>query len=427
MNHSVNLCPTTHRRQALFSKLFFAGLTIAACNHSRPTFAALSSAYSFTTVASDQGEFGPLYSQQLTMLEDGSALFYGTLKNNTQVIAIGDGGPLSIVTSWTPPPRVGVRAAIDNPQQANAAGEVVLFGNPEGLGSEIDAYHWTEATGLRSIYSSRGGAATAYRFDSDPSINDSGQIAFVAGRTGISPSIFIGDRNGSPATPIASPTPGELGLGDEFDLPQILDTGEVISFAERNNGVQGIFKFSSPGVFVSIFEETSTLRFLSEFDTNRHGKATFVTQSTSGPVSRTVYVGDENGVQPFFAESSQFSPIYSAINDHGKVLVQANDKTLLGDQATLIVGNNPNNGHLIGPGDFLFGNRVLAVFASAGAINNAGQIAFWAQTQNPRTGLQTSGIYIATPIPEPTAAALILIASIFACLRCTLVGRQGAV
>jgi hypothetical protein len=74
----------------------------------------------------------------------------------------------------------------------------------------------------------------------------------------------------------------------------------------------------------------------------------------------------------------------------------------------------PNAEKVIASGDALFGSTVFALVMSndlsltSHSLNDAGQIAFRYVLANGR-----SGIALATPIPEPSAAALLLIGALF--------------
>ena len=348
------------------------------------------------------------------MLEDGSVLFQGTLKNGADALAIGDGGPLTTVTSWTDIPAGGVRARMSGAQNANSARTITFFGNRGGVSSLERVYQWSASTGLEFHYRSDGAAVNTFSaYQSDPSINSAGQIAFVASGQGLSMAIFIGDLAGTTPTPLAS-AGGPLHEGFvSFNEPQILDGGAVIAIG-RKNGLNGIHKFTAPGVSTPILHETSAFRLLGQFDANRAGTVTFARRSTAASAAREIMAGDEQGLHTVFAESSQYSPIRSGINDFNQILISAEDKTA-NNADVLFVGSNPTTGHVVGAGDLLLGQPVLALFSGNGGINNRGQIAFWALRRDTQTGGAISDIFIATPIPESSSATLAMMTAAIVC------------
>jgi hypothetical protein len=367
----------------------------------------LNSGYHFTLVASSSGDFSSIDSQLPLMLEDGSVLFQGRLKSGVDVLALGDGGPLTTVTSWTGAPATGIRARMLGAQHANSSSTISFFGNRAAATSSLErVYQWSATTGLEFHYRSDGAAADTFNgYRSDPSINDAGQIAFVASGQGLPTAIFVGDVSGTTPIPLASSGgPLHEGFDSSFSQPQILDGGAVIAIG-RKDGVIGIHKFTAPGVSTPIQQATSAFTLLGEFDANRAGSVTFALRSTAAGAARQIVAGDEHGLQSVFAETSQYSPIRSGINDLNQVLVSALDKTA-SNADVLFTGSNPTAGHVVGAGNVVLGQTVLALFAGAGGINNRGQIAFWAARRNARTGGEIYDIVIATPVPEPRSATL---------------------
>jgi hypothetical protein len=76
----------------------------------------------------------------------------------------------------------------------------------------------------------------------------------------------------------------------------------------------------------------------------------------------------------------------------------------------LIVARGDNLYRVIGRGDPLDGSTVEYTFFEGG-LNNLGQLAFAAQLTDGRYG-----VFLATPVPEPSTLVLVAVASALICL-----------
>ena len=90
-----------------------------------------------------------------------------------------------------------------------------------------------------------------------------------------------------------------------------------------------------------------------------------------------------------------------AINNQGLVVFNACPDSTHGE---IFAGPNPVTDKIIMTGDTLDGAIVDGVYFSRNGLNNKGQIAFTATLSD-----GTSGVFVATPIPEPSALILLVI------------------
>ncbi len=367
-----------------------------------PNVAFASVEYNFTQVASTSGELEQIFSQFPEMTEDGQVFFEADLPGDVQALLLGSGGPLSIVTSFTGAPLTGISGNTNGKQQTNALGEVVFRGTP-AFGSE-QIYHWTAGGGLNAIYFSTGPAATSFQFNFEPSINNQGDIVFNASGQGLPEAIFVGDRDGtSPAIALAA-TGGPLFEGfSRFIQPHIADDGTVFVLADKNS-VRGIHKLTGPGTSVTIAEIGADFDQWSRFAANQ-SEVAFLGELSTG--DRGVFVGDENGLVLVAGDDPQFRITNEpGLNDHGDVVLRGEFNPNTNRLDAIMTGPDQSADRLIMEGDLLLGQPVTQLFAGHGSINNQGQIAFFASRFDPQTGFSDSGIYLATPVPEPSALTL---------------------
>jgi hypothetical protein len=214
----------------------------------------------------------------------------------------------------------------------------------------------------RGIFSGSGGPISLVALDpstakyGQPSINASGAVAYTGSNQFVSSSDPFSERillaNGGVLTTIAH-TPADFA----FDAPSINDAGTVVYRAAFNSGGVGILT------------------------------------STGGPSS--IVIDTRTG--PFL---NLFVP---SINSPGDVaFLGFTDADLLGG---IFVGPDPISNMVIRQGDPLDGSTVRSFNLSNHALNDAGQITFFAQLADGR-----SGIYRADPtaaVSEPATLALL--------------------
>jgi hypothetical protein len=184
------------------------------------------------------------------------------------------------------------------------------------------------------------------------SVSPNGQIAFVRGRT-----VFRNDVN----TPIYTPTSvfGEVGYHTDVN-----DAGEVVFLNAASNT---LYRGS--------------------------GGAPQVVADANGHLSGFA------GIGPPFPPETEYTARFG-INNAGTIAFHAGlDSGGNGIFATPGTGAFP----VIQPGNPLFGSTLRA--AEFGDINERGQIAFYYSLADGPVG-----IAVATPVPEPSGAALVIVA-----------------
>lgn len=220
------------------------------------------------------------------------------------------------------------------------------------------------------------------------SINDSGKVPFEA-VTSAGWSLYMGDGTG----------PAQLVRAGGSQSPAINNAGTIV-YRDANTLAVQILKGSST-------YSLATAYGMSAPDINDFGVAAVV----SGQHQITV----GNGVDsPTYLDGSKYAALGSgyvidfgdsclAINDQGVVVFGAyTDRA--GGTYGIFTGPDPIADKVIQEGDTLAGATVTNLFFSRGGFNNSGQIAFNATLSD-----GTSGVFVATPVPEPSTVLLLAV------------------
>jgi hypothetical protein len=247
-----------------------------------------------------------------------------------------------------------------------------------------------------------------------PSINDSGTVAFQ-GFDGSGWSIFTSDGTSTP-TKVS---------GDFAAFPVINNSGRIAYLA----GASGSGYPSS----AAIQDGTLSLSLLGTlswpwFTPDMNNSGTVACVATVGGATKIV-IGD--GVSPTrYVDCSLYAGGFNtgvvldgtsvggcSINDSGDVAFLAGlDKSHFG----VYTGANPLTDKVIATGDMLDGLRVEEVWFARDGLNNSGQIAFGAALSD-----GTQGIWVATPVPEPSTFVLLALGIIGLFAKCLLRTRTG--
>ncbi len=305
-----------------------------------------------TTIAEDQTLFNTIGFNP-SIHDSGQISFAARLdggkKQDTEAILRGDGRKLTtIATTADRFNFFGFDTSINNDGEVAFAAELdEEFGFDEGLFSGSGG---------------KGGITTHYltstsQFDgrdSRPSINDSGNIAFVES-VDFASGIFVG-REGE-FTTIVEPDPSDPSVGYE---PPILNNAGTVVFKR------------------SFFDETA-----------QQSAEEIVKIDSDG--TRTV-VADTRGEFSFFG----FRP--PSLNNNGDVAFHAT----LDDFSTsgIFVGSDPVADQVIATGDILDGLTVDNLVFCEEGLNDSGQLAFVATLEDPTSpeGFRTA-VFRATPVP----------------------------
>jgi hypothetical protein len=272
----------------------------------------------------------------------------GGKKSDTEAILRGDGKKLTtIATTADQFNFFGFDTSINNNGEVAFTAELdEEFGFDEGLFSGIGGKSGVTTHYLTSTSDFDGR-------DSRPSINDSGNIAFVES-VNFASGIFVG-REGN-FTPIVQPDPSDDSTGFE---PPILNNTGTVAF-ER-----------------SFFDETAQ-QFVEEI----------VKIDADG--TRTV-VADNRGE---FSSFGFFRP--PSLNNNGDVAFFAE---LDSGGSGIFVGPDPINDRVISTGDMLDGETVTGLKFCEEGLNDSGQLAFTAFFEDPETLETRVAVFRATPAP----------------------------
>lgn len=226
-----------------------------------------------------------------------------------------------------------------NHSSMNDAGVVVFRGT---VGS-VNGIHRTDGTVIAQV------GSDGFESFLDPSINNSGAVAFKARRNGQF-GMHVGD--GSTVTTLVD---GSGPVNDVFTAaPSMNDSGQVVFAATLDDGGEAI------------------------------------------------YVADGTSLTPIADTTGPFSDLsWSAINNLGQVAFVG--ELDAGGQGIYFTSGGETPQRVIGTGDELFGDTVHSVYLKDDGLNDLGQIAFIYRLESgPR------GVGIATLVPEPGSATLIL-------------------
>ncbi len=304
--------------------------------------------------------------------------------------------------------------------------------NAASIGDGVTAFTGSYGTGInrqgRGVFSGSGGATTTIAKTGDPApvgmfsdfpgspATSSGFVAFLGEYTS-GEGIFVG--NGGALTTIAKKGDGSvIGALTSFSDPMI--SGGLIAFQARSATGAGIFT-SSGGVVTPLITTATATPF---------GMFTNVSSPlVSGDT--VAFVGSYLGGNGIFATDGltlqtiaksgdpapegTFGSIFQPSFSHGKVAFVAEDALGRG----IFLKSGGSTAAVIRVGNPLFGSTVSQIFFGLTLdATGSGNIAFTYRLANGRLG-----IALASPIPEPGAACLTMLA----CASAALLRRPVAV
>lgn len=305
------------------------------------------------------------------------------------------------------------------------------------------------------IYSGNGGPLTTIfdttmdstffsGFQNFPTINDDGRVAYIARRSGVW-GLYSG--SGGPTETVALPpapyAPPVSSLG--YGFPEISEDGKVW-FVVDGDTKHGIYSHSG-GTYEMAFEDTigDPAQIIS---VSRDGRVAFYRDGIGG-TDRAIFATGPDGAGPIELISAVGSFFHGydsiAVNDDGLVAMVARFSSstpgvylgnggplttitdingpfgsfgavsinnlgqiaffaaLDGGLGGIYTGPDPVAHKIIQVGESLDGSTVVRLSFGGHGLNDSGQMAFYAKLADGR-----EGIYIASVIPEPSVAALLL-------------------
>ena len=306
-------------------------------------------------------------------------------------IYTGGGGPLTTIAKLEGP--LFSISSVSSPSINNS--ETVAF------------WRVPEVSSAGGVFTGRGGALTTIADTNGsfqalfgiPAINDTGTVAFGAIRRDGKEGIFTG--SGGALTTIAD-TNGTFSSFHTLGGPSINRAGTVAFSADRGAGLGlGVFT-SSGGALTTIAKTSGTFTVIEGGPAvNDTGTVAFLASIRTGqPTSEGIFTGSGGTPVPIAAGSFSGTP---AINNAGMVAYNA----ILHNGAEAIytqTGPDSVATKVIQTGDILLGSTVTGLDLSTYGLNDAGQVAFYAELADGR-----SGIFRTDPIAVPEPASLLLL------------------
>jgi hypothetical protein len=228
--------------------------------------------------------------------------------------------------------------------------------------------------------------------------NDADQVAFLAGTGSVSGFTLQRREANGDLSPIAVPGQGGVGSLGTLRLA-INESGVVAAYLTLDNSDAAIAR-GEPGSFATVAVETTGFVPAPYFlDIDGAGHVVFLATPDGDAIGGTIFKTTAGAPVAIADSSGPFANFLDvAMSDGGALVFQANrDGTNASTTGALFVGSDPVADRVFGVGDAFASSTVTRVLM--GDINNAGQIAFFAEVQDGR-----DFVLRATPVPEPSAA-----------------------
>ncbi|MDJ0900572.1 MAG: calcium-binding protein [Xenococcus sp. MO_188.B8] len=324
--------------------------------------------YTFTKIADTSGSFDYLFASSIN--DSGTVVFSARLDNGSrEIIFTGSGGELTTI--------VDTSSSFDyetfGDPVINNNGTVVIYA------AQLDNSNAVIDSG---IFTGSGGEITTIAesderflfFQSQPDINDSGTVAFIANPPGEFDSLFTATADGEIST-IVTAIDNNDSIDSFTSRPQINNSGTVafLTFLEDNG--EAIFT-SSDGSLSRELDTSGDFSFVSYPNINNNGSIAFFGSLDEG--GSGIFRLDPDGNVLTIADSSDsfsfdFSDLFPAINDNGTIVFTAE---LEGVGDGIFTGADPVADEVITVGDPLFGSTVEGLGCCTEHLNNSGQIVF---------------------------------------------------
>ncbi len=256
-------------------------------------------------------------------------------------------------------------------------------------------------------------------FVSEPTINKQGTVAYIAGDSNLTSSIYT--KNSSGAVTTIANTSGtskfsdfllgglDVGRGEgpfaKYTIPDINDQGSVAFNADLKGGGKGIFVGDGKSIDTVIAETTDgPFSYFSLPSINDSGTVAFNTGFTSGGAA--ILEKTTDGKFTTVADTSSgsiFKDFKSdvALNQQGDVAFLAD----LNDGGTAIFTSSSSGlKKVIGVGDPLDGSTVTNLLITHSGLNSSGQIAFDAVLANGGQEVFRADL---VPVPAPSSISLL--------------------
>jgi hypothetical protein len=349
--------------------------------------AAAQQAYQFLNIADTSGAFS-IIERDVAINDSGTVAFKAVLDAGGLGIFTGSGGPTTPIVDTS-----GMFASFYGPVDINNSGRVAFTARLDNVPEE-------------GVFSSDGGPVTTIATVSgvggasvdNASINSSGVVAF---RRILSPPFMPEVRGVYASDGVSATTITEAGFLASFTRGTSINDSGTVAFSSvgavyaGSGGPLTTIALKS-GQFDVFFGETRAI--------NNDGTVAFVASLDTGGVG--VFTGNGGPVATVADDSGPFAAfgLDAPINDSGDVAFLA---TLDGSDAFgIYTGGDPMTDQVIREGDSLFGSTLVQLTRGLD-LNDDGAIAFSYLLAN-----GVSGVAVARVVPEPSAAALLVAASL---------------
>ena len=316
------------------------------------------------------------------------------------------------------------------------------------VAGEVEGIYTTATAGGPLVPVVTTAAGEFSRFGPAPDLNDLGAVAFQAFAPDGGEGIYVAAVGGA-VVPVARTgaefsrfSTGRLGPpGVAF--PAINNSGVVAVAARRRAAPRDALLRYRDGTLEVVTEAAA----VTQPDLNSHGDIVYYAEPMSA-IDQAIYLADAQGIRRIELVIAHDVTLTQSptLNDKGVLAFgyaygawavilkdgtsdrrflgvnrptggggfSLNDRDVLayiteGDypwyEPYIVAGPPEALGRVIGVGDSLLGSRVTALSYSREGFNDAGQLAFWAALADGRRV-----IVLATPVPEPTAAGLLVLA-----------------
>ncbi len=353
------------------------------------------SQYIITKIA-DSSQFRALSGQEPLINDQGAVAFQAELANGHDTIFLGSNGLITQIYERGQNP-YNTRTVFVGPQQLTNQNEVVFWGDVN-----TERIVLASATSVRSLYDTytRGQPADLSSIAIYPAISsDTGILAFVG--TGWRDGLFQGTAQGSAR--VLRVDNSDPPYFSTIFMPTVANDA-TMAFRARlyNSGSDGIFLQRSGSPLVTI-TEPGVFANVGNPKINNAGDVIFSASTTSS--RENLYLYHEERTTILVDSEGNFKGIKPAMNDNGEYAFVGWDATT--GKAAIYTGPDRTEDRLLGYGDSFFGGTIQSIFMGAGGMNDAGQIAFYAEYLDQVTGDRVGGIYVASPVPEPCAIVLL--------------------
>jgi hypothetical protein len=350
--------------------------------------------YSFKKIAGASGDPFAL-SQAVAINNNGVVAFSRTAANGVQTLYTGRGGALTSI--------------------ANTAGSIKFITswdvNRNGMvayGVEFDFSSSVPFLSATGVFTGNGTTNRLVAKSNDrvfsvgnAAINDFGQVAFSTATEPFGGVTAVVTRY--PDRLIAASNGDNLAAGD-------INNQGLVAFSTFTGQEQMFVGNGGKPTVIAKTEGTDFLLFLSGPRINNAGVVAFNARLdsdgqgifTASPSGGRTVVDNLSGP---FAGLGLGAP---AINNRGVVAFEANKFEF----HAIYTGVNPTTDRVIQTGDVLDGSTIVQLSTGSHGrfLNDAGQVAFWAQLADGRTGIyRADPTFSAVAIPEPSSLLLLIV------------------